>query len=98
MTAPKQLEAVEKARKLLNLASNNTNEAEAASARQRAAVILAPFGLKPEDVQRPSYLAQPSKAYKDRGDLWKGVAQRAGWVHQDPRDHGYKTPREDEGN
>ena len=100
LSTPKALAAIEKARKLLNMAyDKSVGEGERRNALNLAERALAPLGLTVEDLKRestPDYLVGLKTAaattYNQRGGV--ALAQKlakGGWVAQDPRQHGYKN-------
>lgn len=80
--SPEAAKAVELVQKLLNLANKNTNEAEAASAMQRAQKLMEDYNLDMAKVERASGdTGKREKASNEGGlyhwqrDLWRAVAE-----------------------
>lgn len=81
--SPEALTVIAKVQKLLNLAGNNPNEAEAASASAKAMELLAAYNLDMTTVERNSgkkggkRAAQYTKGglYKWQRELWQAVAK-----------------------
>lgn len=92
------LRAVEKARKLLNLAyDKSVTTPERELALHRAKEALARVGLTIEDLKKestPDYLTRVSNAqgqYSPRtGKAMASALRRGGWKSEDPRNEAYK--------
>jgi len=93
------LRAIERARKLLNRAADESSaEAEREMAMSAAVKALSPFGLTIDDLKEqpaPGYLVAlgaQSRSFNDKQamDLADRL-KRGGWNAQDPRDHGHKN-------